>query len=96
MITKFFNKIVASFNKRRMREGYLCGKKVLAEVDWDQAFRMWDRDRMDPTDFFDKGFEIALFEYKAMAEGGTVEIEVDGKLIGRCNSYGEWDVLDHA
>lgn len=92
MITKFFNKIMASRKKARMMQGYFYGQRVLKEVSWDQAFAMWDRGRTDPTDFFDKGFEMAIMQHKAMAEDGTVTVLYDGKVIGVCNSYGEWDI----
>lgn len=92
MLTKILNAAIKRpYRRDRAVRGYAFGKESLARHGYDFTLDMWEGHR-DPEDWFDKGVEMALCEHRAMAEGGTAQIIVDGKVIGTCNSYGEWTI----
>lgn len=100
----FINRFLAAWRRRRisrkMREGMILAQYMISVVGIESVQQTWMGARSGKNDdWFDKGFELALGQAIAMAEGGELVVSLEGGdkpglVVGKCNSYGEWTVKE--
>lgn len=88
------------WHRAEMVRGYEFGYALCHVIGWKKAELVWMSAASGAKrDYFDMGVEFAVKQAMAMSEGVELVATLeggphDGEVVGRCNSYGEWEVFE--